>query len=63
MNLHLLIGAAMVASGSGLIYIALPDKNQQSPRFMQFSASTVLYPPVVLMLIAGGIAELISGFM
>ena len=63
MNSDILIGVVMLIIGGALIFFGLPNKAGVSPRFLQFDASLVLYPPLVLLFIAGGFAELIVGFL
>ena len=63
MNNDILIGVVMLIIASALIFFGLPNKAGVSPRFLQFDASLVLYPPLVLLFIAGGFAELIVGFL
>ena len=63
MNNDILIGVVMLIIAGALIFIGLPNKAGVSPRFLQFDASLVLYPPLVLLFIAGGFAELIVGFL
>jgi hypothetical protein len=63
MNEDILIGIVLLAIGGGLIFIGLPSKAGVSPRFLRFNLSLVLYPPVVLVLLAGGFAELIAGYL
>ena len=63
MNKADLIGGVMVAISLALIFIALPDKKLESPRFLRFHAATVLYPPLVLIVMVGGIAELVMGLL
>ena len=63
MNNDILIGVVMLIIAGALIFFGLPNKAGVSPRFLQFDASLVLYPPLVLLFIAGGFAELIVGFL
>ena len=63
MNSDILIGVAMLIIAAALLFIGLPNKAGVSPRFLRFDASLVLYPPLVLVFIAGGFAELIAGFL
>ena len=63
MNSDILIGVVMLIIGGALIFIGLPNKAGVSPRFLRFDASLVLYPPLVLVFLAGGFAELIVGFL
>ena len=53
----------MLIIACALILFGLPNNAGLSPRFLQFDASLVLYPPLVLLFIAGGFAELIVGFL
>ena len=63
MNSDILIGIAMLVIGGALMFIGLPNRAGVSPRFLRFEASLVLYPPLVLVFLAGGFAELIVGFL
>jgi len=63
MNNDILIGVALLMIAGGLIFIGLPNKAGISPRFLRFDASVVLYPPLILVFVAGGFAELIVGFL
>jgi hypothetical protein len=56
----MLIGSVLVAAGLALIYIGLPDKNGESPRFLRFGPALVAYPPLILVLLGLGAAEIIS---
>ena len=53
------IGLGMLVVAVALIYAGLPDKNGRSPRFLQFSAASILYPPLVLAFIALGAAQVV----
>jgi hypothetical protein len=57
--MNLAIGLAMVALALGLVYLGRPDKKGRHPRFLQFGAAPVLYPPAILVVLAFGAAELI----
>jgi hypothetical protein len=61
--MHLLGSGAIifvVGAAAGLFVIALPNKYGGSPRFLQFYAVPSIYPAVVLIFLALGVAELIS---
>lgn len=60
---HLLIGAVLVLVAVGLIFIGRPNKAGQHPPFLRFDASLVLYPPVILVFVAMGLAEVITGLV
>ena len=62
MNKDILIGVVL-AIAAGLILIGRPNKAGVSPRFLQFDASLVLYPPVIIVFLAGGFGELIAGLL
>ena len=62
MNKDILIGLVLLAIAGILIFIGRPNRAGVSPRFLQFDAALVLFPPVVLVFFAGGVAELIAGF-
>ena len=63
MNSDILVGIVMLVIGGVLIFIGLPNRAGVSPRFLRFESSLVLYPPLVLVFLAGGFAELIVGFL
>lgn len=63
MSQDLLFGAILLAVAAALIFIGLPNKSGVSPRFLQFKAAMVLYPPVVMVFVAAGVAELITGLL
>ena len=57
------IGAILLAIAFALIWLGLPNKNGESPRFLRFEQSIVLYPPLVLVFFATGLAAIISGLL
>jgi hypothetical protein len=57
----LLIGLASLAVAIGLNFVPLPNRRGESPRFLQFQAAPMVYPAVVLVFLAIGVAELIYG--
>ena len=61
--MDLLIGAALLAIGVLLLFLAVPNKNGASPRFLQFEASLVLFPPLVQVFLVGGVAELVTALL
>ena len=62
-DMNLAIGIVMVAAAAALIYFGLPDRQGNSPRFLRFGAALVLYPPVILVVSAFGLAELYFSLM
>ena len=63
MSQELWIGIVLLVIAAGLIFIGLPDKDGVSPRFLRFEAALVLYPPVIMIFLVGGAAELITAFL
>ena len=63
MNDDILIGIVLLAIAVGLIFIGRPNKAGVHPRFLQFDTALVLFPPVVIVFIAGGVPELIAGLL
>ena len=63
MSQKLWIGVSSLAIAAGLIFIGLPDKDGVSPRFLRFEAAVVLYPPLVMIFLVGGAAELIAALL
>jgi hypothetical protein len=54
------IGISMLASASLLYWLGLPDREGVHRRFLRFSAAQVLYPPLILVFVALGIAAIMS---
>jgi hypothetical protein len=61
MNLYTGIGMLVVALL--LIWVGLPDRSGVHPKFLRFQAALVLYPPVILVFFALGVAAIISGLL
>jgi hypothetical protein len=61
--MHLAIGVILLAATAVLLFIGLPNRNGDSPRFLQFEAAIVLYPPLIMTTITLGAAELITGLL
>ena len=57
--MNLAFGLALLLLAALLIYLGRPDKQGNSPHFLRFGAALVLYPPVVLLVVAFGVAELV----
>ena len=58
--MSLQLGIALLAVAAVLIWLGLPDPQGMHRRFLRFSAAQVIYPPVILVLIALGSAALIT---
>jgi hypothetical protein len=63
MTEELVIGVVLLATAAGLMFVGLPNKAGVSPRFLRFEAAIVLYPPVVMVFFAGGIAEIVTALL
>jgi hypothetical protein len=57
------MGIVLVLVAVGLIFIGRPNAAGQHPPFLRFEASLVLYPPVVLVFFAMGIAAIIASLL
>ena len=60
---QLVVGIVSVLLAIGLVFIGRPNRAGQHPRFLQFESSLVLFPPLVLVFGALGIAEIVSGLL
>jgi len=59
MGQEILIGLISLGIAAGLVFVAWP-RGGASPRFLQFEAALVLYPPLVMVFFVMGVAELIT---
>ena len=60
MSSEILTSVLSFALAAGLLFIGMPDRSGASPRFLQFAAAPVIYPPIILALLAIGLANLIA---
>jgi hypothetical protein len=60
MTQDLLIGIVALIAAASLFMVGLPTRHGESPRFLQFYAAPMVYPAIVLMFSALGVAELIT---
>ena len=58
--MKLWIGIAALLIGLLLIRKGRPDRSGVHPRFLQFEAALVLYPPLVLVFLAFGTVTILS---
>jgi hypothetical protein len=58
-----LFAFALLAIAAVLTFVGLPDKAGNSPRFLRFEAAVLLYPSLVLIFIASGLATLIAAIL
>jgi hypothetical protein len=55
------IGAAFVITAVVLVIIGMP-KHGESPRFLRFEASVVLFPPVIMTFLAFGVGIMLRAY-
>ena len=58
--MNLWTGTAMLVAALVLLLVGRPDKAGVHPRFLRFDAAMVLYPPIILVLFAVGVAAVLS---
>ena len=58
--MNLWTGTAMLITALVLLLVGRPDKAGVHPRFLRFDAAMVLYPPIILVLFAVGVAAVLS---
>ena len=58
--MNLWTGTAMLVTALVLLLVGRPDKAGVHPRFLRFNAAMVLYPPIILVLLAVGVAAVLS---
>jgi hypothetical protein len=58
MIMGILSGLALLAVAAVLIVTGLPDKGGESPRHLRFRAAMMIYPPVILAFLVGGVVQL-----
>jgi hypothetical protein len=60
MNLY--VGIVMLALAFLLIWVGRPNKAGMHRKFLRFNAALVLYPPLILVCFAFGVAAIISSW-
>jgi hypothetical protein len=55
------IGLVLFVVGVLLVIIGIP-RHGESPRFLRFEASLVLYPAVIMVFLAMGVAMMVRGY-
>jgi hypothetical protein len=55
------IGLVLFVVGVLLVFIGMP-KHGESPRFLRFEASLVVYPAVIMVFLAFGVAMMLRGY-
>ena len=62
MTQELMSGLILFAIGIVLLYIGMP-KHGVTPRFLQFDASVVVYPPLILIFLAAGTIQILRALL
>jgi len=62
-DIHLLVGLLLIAIAGVLIFIGKPDRSGKHRAFLQFESSLVLYPPLILVFFAMGMAGVVSALL
>ena len=55
------IGLVLFVIGVLLVFIGIP-KHGESPRFLRWEASLVVYPAVIMVFLAFGVAMMLRGY-
>jgi hypothetical protein len=61
MNEQYLISTALFAAAAVLFYLGLPNRAGESPRFLRFELAPMLFPPLIMALLAFSIIAFLSG--
>ena len=61
--MNLWSGITMLAVALLLIWSGRPDKGGIHPKFLQFEAALVLYPPIIMAFFALGIAAIVFSLL
>jgi hypothetical protein len=61
MNEPYLIGTALFAAAAVLFFLGLPNRAGESPRFLRFETAPMLYPPLIMALLAFSVIAFLSG--
>ena len=60
MNSDILLSVASFGIAAVLLFVGMPDRGGASPGFLPFAAAPIIYPPVILVFLAIGAANLIA---
>jgi hypothetical protein len=58
-----IIGAVLLGAGIVLSVLALPHKDGQAARWLRWEAAPVVFPGVLIVIYALGVAELATGYL
>ena len=62
MGSDILVGATSLLVAVMLLLVALPNKSGASPRFLRFEVAQLIYPTLILAILAFGAANLLAAF-
>ena len=60
MDSDILLSVASFGIAAVLLFVGMPDRGGANPRFLRFAAAPIIYPPVILVFLAIGAANLIA---
>ena len=55
-----LVGLLLLAITAVLVVVAWPNRTGPYPRFLQFESAVIVYPPIIMVFLALGVATLVS---
>ena len=61
MNELYLIGTALFAAAAVLFYLGLPNRAGESRKFLRFELAPMLFPPLIMALLAFSVIAFLSG--
>ncbi len=61
--MNLWTGIAMLVIAVILIFVGLPNRAGEHSRFLRFNAALVVYPPVILVFFALGLAAILNAWL
>lgn len=56
------IAVALFVAAAVLMYLGLPNRAGESPRFLRFQAAPLLYPPLIIALLVGSLAAFLTAY-
>ncbi len=62
MGQQYLIAAALFIAAAILMFLGLPNRAGESPRFLRFQAAPLLYPPLIIALLVGSLAAFFTAY-
>jgi mannose/fructose/N-acetylgalactosamine-specific phosphotransferase system component IIC len=59
---ELVIGTGALIVGFAMLWVGMPNKSGQNPRFLRLGFMQMTYPAIVLMFFVIGVAELLKAW-